>query len=512
MTQTTDRFLRFNCPRCMSPLQVGRSAAGSRRRCPRCQLVLDVPQKSTAAPSGDLYPLSQESGPSTAGLADQVPVTCNLCHTRMYATLEQVGRTITCPDCGGSAVVLPPVAPVPKPAASQIAPDVYPLCEEASPTSGGRRADDAPTIRVVCGRCHTMMYAPEDQAGRKIMCPDCGLSCVVPPPPPRRRETDVMASADDVYRLAQPYRMQPQDAPPLPTSLPPPPPPPPVSEPREPARTESRFDLCGERPVLPRHPFLTGTFTFPFYPGALTRTAALAIWPMLTVVLCAGSFQLSNSGDPGGMFAGGITLAITLIMIIIWFTFASACSLAVVRDTASGCDDIHNWPDMAFVDWILEPLYLFIALCACLLAIGAISPLLKRCDLPIETVAPTALFFLFPIVLLSMLENESPLGVISWPVCRTFWASFWGWAGFYLTTAALVAASAALVAAALAAGMVVGTIVTGAVESVAWLIYFRLLGRLAWYCTEHSVRPEIDAESDADENPDPQSAGGLQPR
>ena len=104
-----------------------------------------------------------------------------------------------------------------------------------------------------------------------------------------------------------------------------------------------------------------------------------------------------------------------------------------------------------------------------------------------------------PIVLLSALENGSPLGVVSWPVCRTFWASFWGWAGFYLTTAVLVAASAAVMAAALTAGMVVGTIVTGAVESVAWLIYFRMLGRLAWYCAEHSVHDDVDADEDQDQ-------------
>ena len=34
--------------------------------------------------------------------------------------------------------------------------------------------------------------------------------------------------------------------------------------------------------------------------------------------------------------------------------FASACGLAVVRDTGSGCDQIENWPDLAFVDWLLD--------------------------------------------------------------------------------------------------------------------------------------------------------------
>lgn len=468
-------------------------------------MVLEVPRQSAAAPSGDVYAIHERAGPASAGLTAQTVVICSVCHTRISAAADQIGQKIPCPDCGAMAVV-PPPPPVPvKPAALPTTTEVYPLCEEAPPLPGERRADEEPLIRVVCPRCNTMMYAAEREVGRKLVCQDCGMAMVVPPVPVRRREIDVMAGAGEGYRLAEPYRPRQEETAPPRSSLPSPPQPPPaLGEPREAARTESRLDSCGQRPVLPPHPFLNGTFTFPFSRGALLPMVVLTFWPLLAAGLLSGCsllFSVSISDAWAGplWFLGIMIGVMTTILMVMWFTYASACCLAVVRDTASGCDAIQNWPDIAFIDWILEPLYVFIALCAGTLPGVVIVRVLMMFDRPTDAVLPLGLFFLFPIVLLSMLENDSPLGIISGPVCRTLWIAWEGWTTFYLTSAVLLAAACGLTIVAFSAGMFLGTVLTAFIEVAAWLIYARLLGRLAWYCAERT-RMGDPSDDDADQD------------
>jgi hypothetical protein len=112
------------------------------------------------------------------------------------------------------------------------------------------------------------------------------------------------------------------------------------------------------------------------------------------------------------------------------------------------------------------------------------------------------LFFLFPIVLLSMCEKNSPLVAVSLVVCRTFWLAWRGWVTFYFVTAVLLTAVLAGVINAFTFGAIWGMIAVALALGVVWLIYFRLLGRLAWYCTERTAAADLEEiEVDADTNP-----------
>ena len=51
---------------------------------------------------------------------------------------------------------------------------------------------------------------------------------------------------------------------------------------------------------------------------------------------------------------------------------------------------------------------------------------------------------------------------------------------------------------ALSAGGISGIAVTALAASVAWLVYFRLLGRLAWYCAERTAAAEREPDEDAE--------------
>ena len=85
-------------------------------------------------------------------------------------------------------------------------------------------------------------------------------------------------------------------------------------------------------------------------------------------------------------------------------------------------------------------------------------------------------------------------GVLSWPVLRTLGTAADGWLKFYMTSAAMIAATVAICWAASGAGRVFGVIVAAGIEPVVWIIYFRLLGRLAWVCADRAAFADLERE------------------
>jgi hypothetical protein len=229
----------------------------------------------------------------------------------------------------------------------------------------------------------------------------------------------------------------------------------------------------------------------------------LVLSAMVPVALVAAGISLASApqdlSSAPAWFGGAMVMALALIFELMWFVFASACALAVVRDSANGADEIENWPGGAFTDWIGDPLYIFIASCVSALPGAGLDWLLAHFGLPSGVAAPAGVFLLFPVVLLSMLEAESPLGAASSAVWRTFAVAANGWAGFYLAAATLVAVTAAVTASAsILIGGLFGEFVASMALVAAWLIYFRLLGRLGWYCADRTSRAARKAEAEAE--------------
>jgi DNA-directed RNA polymerase subunit RPC12/RpoP len=502
MTPSEGQLLQFTCPQCMASLTTPWSMAGTRHRCPYCQSVFDAPRQMPTPPKIDVYQVQQQAGPSPPAQPAYVPVICSVCHTRMYATPEQVGQTLVCPDCGTPAVVprfSPPVGPAAKPAAPPIVTDVYQVHGE-SPTASDSAADDEKSlIRVVCPRCNTMMYGTKDQIGTSLFCPDCGASIVVPAPAPPRALIDVTT---DCYALAggdaaaakEPVRS----------------PPPRVAEkPPVARRPERQFTPYFRHPLLPRQPFLTGTFAFPFGAEARAHTLVLACWAIATAWLAQQSIQLSKEYDPRSQFVGAMLNGLSMIVALLFAGFAAASGSAVVRDTAGGSSQATSLPNVDFMSWFGDLVYIFNALCASLAPGAGLAWLLAQNGHSAEAVAPVVLFLLFPVVLLSMFEVDSPWGLISWPVCRTLWQAWRGWAAFYATSAALVTAATLVSTAIVSAKGLDGMVIVAPILTVAGLIYFRLLGRLAWYCTDRTRRLAEAAEEERPEveTPVPSESG-----
>jgi predicted Zn finger-like uncharacterized protein len=513
---TGNQPLRFACPQCLTWYRASQSAAGKRQRCPRCHYVFAVPNQTQRAAPGEPYPLAQEGGPAGLDPTIYIPVFCPVCHTRMDGTLEQVGQELTCPDCGTETVVPPPP---PTPVISSEQPGQfgeYALLEEFEPTQGAKRADQETLIRVTCPLCRTIMYATLDQVGGRMTCPDCKSPVVVPPPPPKKKPIDVMGDSGVGYRLAGESASEARGVvPPMPPLMPPPPmfpAAPPVvgaaEEPHVPFDSGRTWGDMSKRPVLPRWPFFTGVFSFPLARGVPMRLLLLTVWALIAYAFVLFSLRVIAAGfamnNAAVVMAGGMLMAISVVMTVMWFSLISACFLAVVRETAHGCDEILEWPDIAFIDWLFEPLYLFTCIGISAAPGLGLEWLMGQYGRNGQLALPIFFIILFPILILSALEQGTPWGVVSGTVYRTFWKAWKGWLAFYATSTLLLAAAGVLATTGVYLAVppsnhvYLGGLVVAFVGVTALFVYFRLLGRLAWYCTERT-RVVVEEEEEEEE-------------
>ena len=258
------------------------------------------------------------------------------------------------------------------------------------------------------------------------------------------------------------------------------------------------------RPRLPERPFLTGTWSFPFSAGVRGRTVLLSVLAFAVGVLVRESLRLMASADGRLSFLGAMFTVLTVFAFVTWFAVAGACALAVVGDTANGCDRIVRWPTAAFLDWIGETFVIATAVGISVAPLVGLAWMSRQAGSPSDGGVPVGFFFLFPVVLLSLLENGALFDVVSLPTLRTFWVAPGGWGRFYLSTALLVLAAATISVLAMPAGgggQLWGNaaiVVVSVMSSLVWLIYFRLLGRLAWFCADRTAAVEDAAELKAE--------------
>jgi predicted RNA-binding Zn-ribbon protein involved in translation (DUF1610 family) len=539
-----ERFIRFGCPRCTAPLKAPVERAGQRQRCPFCQWAVEVPRQSRpvevaqyalhddaaaagpaepeisfecplcrtwmSAPAEQIgqrvacpdcgtpatvpprpqpraekrpplpepYALCEDYDPASPPVLgpQYIPVTCSLCKGLMQVEPELAGQQVTCPDCGTQAVVpLPPPESVGK-----ICPETggrYGACSTAESYEVREEMGQPPPESVAnqehvgffC-KCGTRLHALSAEAGRAMICPDCGQPAVVPPPARRRPRPKPAGES------AAPYDLSAAEAGGTRAAA--------SDRPRVwfPGRFSQALDEHGrlppERPP-PRWPMLSGVFTFPWRRAAVGRWSALVVWAVFITYL--GLF--------GGSLDEGYSIIIGVLLLLLagclaagWAGVLGVSLLTILGDTAAGAEDVSEWPNpAAFLDWA-GSLLLAINSVALSAAAGiGVERLLAVAGLSggwaLIAVPPA----LFPLVLLSMLEADSPFVPLCRAVLRSLLVNCWAWLAFYLETSLLLGAAGGLVMGMLPAAGVLWTVPLAAVTGVAALmIYFRLLGRLAW--------------------------------
>ncbi len=282
--------------------------------------------------------------------------------------------------------------------------------------------------RVPCPACGTPQYVTVAQQGKTIKCPDCFLDFKIPPPPPgwkpsnkpvvanwttnlaeesaaetEKERSRSRASADEYLRKAE------QE----------------LSEEEIEGMYGGDFDTAG---------FMQRTFGFMFDAMAMAQIMAYALVFALLFALanwCAGKFA---EGDKGVALVG--VLAVPLLMMMAAFPMFSG-AITLLESVANGEKKVREWPGFNIFEHMGELLVFAMAV-----AVSAFPGFLLGAWLGSDggmgwlAIAGALLstFLLFPLVLLSMLDNGSIVNPFSTDVLKSITLGMPSWAVYYFKT------------------------------------------------------------------------------
>ena len=412
----------------------------------------------------DLDWLGDMNAPSSDS-RESIPVVCEVCNTRVYATRAQIGQTVACPDCDTRNRVKPlptPVAP-PKP---KYTGDEYRLARDPQ-----RRKSSANLISVICGTCSTRMYARREHVGKRIRCPDCSDLTLIRPPRISEKKFTPPDVSDVKVEAA---------------------PPPAIDEKRKDfadrlmAEAEAEVERKrSEEPIPPQRPLRDGLYRFPFYLNVIPLWLGMGIIALINFALLVAVRELINSGGLASI------LAVFVVPILTLGVFGSLGTisphlLSIVEFTAEGHDKIPHWPSQDLLSRGYSTLTIFNAFTVSALPGILIVSTLRLAGLPIPSAVgliPT--IFVMPLVLLSMLWNGSAFVPYADVVFKSLrrargsWQSIW----LQLFLAGLLVIGAEL-GLRIAIDPTVAICVSVFTVSIYVLFFHRLVGRMGWIISQ----------------------------
>ncbi len=445
----------FVCDQCGATLPVEPEHAGRKCRCGQCGKVLTVP--------GDSPRVSKPKTPKFIGF------NCVLCDSRLSAKVEDVGLNAKCPDCGKLTKVPPPPKPRPKKIPKAMHGQQYGLWDvDEGPLPQEIAARQPKFYPVWCGVCDTLMHAQAKQVGKKLTCPDCGAKTVFKKLPVEEKTKSAMVADGEEYQLdeASPPISRPV---PLPAAVV-------DAEKHEQYRKGLRQEF-GERPKMPRFPTLTGVLPMLFTGVVFGWAVALSCLVTLASTLALGGWGSEGYGAIMGMFQ----LALACVAGLLWFAASSALWCVILTESSEGSDRLYDPPSAAPYEWLGQMLYVGLAMAASPILGWALGTAFSE---PVLGMAISA-FVCFPIALLSSLERSSPLEIVSTRIFGSLVRRPGHWLLFYLQTGLLMGLF--LMGTQLLGKYLLLAIPLGMFLSV---VYFRLLGRLAWWLAESM--PEME--------------------
>jgi hypothetical protein len=180
-----------------------------------------------------------------------------------------------------------------------------------------------------------------------------------------------------------------------------------------------------------------------------------------------------------------LTLAGVAIIGSYVLAYAASCLMLVVQDTAGGNDEV-KWPKEPYADLIARAIYFGALLAIWLAPAGMLSRGLRNvwltdnAPLRFILIAGPGLWLWMPIGLLSSLSSVSRWTLFRPAIVGALFRLFWYTLSFYLITAVLGLLTGALWYYTLFAGSKALFLPVPFVTAAVFLIYARLLGRLAW--------------------------------
>lgn len=463
----------FVCTACGAVLPVSEDHIGKKCRCGRCGKVSLITEKSDA----------ERVAQAKQSRAAEKPFGffCRVCDTRLAARTKDEGRKAKCPDCGALTVVPQPPKSTPKKAPRAMHGQQYGVWGvDDAPNPRELKAHQPKFFPVYCRNCDTLMHARLEQVGKKMACPDCGAKTMIQEPAKPKPKKSPLVPDGQEYQLDAshvPPRRPAQQfiAPEAPKS---------EKSDSEPIRAERVA-----RPKPPRLPTLQGIAAM------LLRGPVVSWWLWLSCVAVMEVGLMSVVlGEAEGVMGLLMMLAcygMAFSLGAIWFSAASAIWLVVLAESSEGNDRVHHPPGINFTEWFGDMLYFLTS------GMLALAPWWLICrgieqDMTLAQqgiLQAVGWLCTFPLLLLSCLENGSPLELFSPKIFSSITKLPGYWLLFFIQSAVvaggcLLAVAGLLTAdprlAILAAPLCVG----------AGFVYFRILGRFAWWLAESLATTE----------------------
>lgn len=416
----------------------------------------------------------------------EVAVICPVCNTRMYAPLEKIGQKVKCPDCHTECEVkAAPAEKKGKPTGPTLE-----GAEEYAMSDPGERPAYRPLV-VPRGEDEILSALERSGNAQKAVL---------------RATPQAAAEEDDEFKLEAPVERV--ELRPEPVKLPDPEP--------EDKLYDGKYDdgLIGENvdrraaDAWKKSPFMIGVAEFLIQPETLGRSAAYSVGLAILLNLARGTALAAASEDNFWKVGAVLLSMFSAVATALWVFPFGAMLLAIVEDTGNGASEVNNWPSWDPTSWFFPSLYVvgaaFISgLPGMLVTSFLVTSVIFTSGVQSSATAavllslplPLSWLVLFPLVLYSMLAENSAFAIYSRFTAASLRLAGEAWMLFYFYAAVLgLGALGALSLFYLNHWL---PLTVGAVGLVVMaFLYARLLGRLLWYSGQQLAKAGIAADAD----------------
>ena len=286
-------------------------------------------------------------------------------------------------------------------------------------------------FRVVCSTCGTGIYVRPEKVGTKVKCPDCFSMFKVPPPPKgwktRRNKNKVKMGGADI--ALAPAAALPSGHPEL------------VRKDRSQALLEKAAQEVTDEEIeqLYDNDFDTAGFvqnTFGFTKDVIVMSQVFGYGIVFAIIFGLGFLAAEAvAKDPDGFFGRGMLLVAFILVPLVAVLFAMPMmsgALALIVSVANKQKRVEEVPSFNLFDNLGEIMLLAASLTFSALPGFMVGATVGDGALIRLTGMMCSCCLLFPLFLLSMLDNNSILAPISTSVVNSLRTAAESWGGYFM--------------------------------------------------------------------------------